>query len=83
MEYNNEKFVWYCNECKNTWFHNSGYLDLCDRCESEHIFDVEITDSDKETVIGLRNQIQNLKDELIKKEENLRTEFWLKMLNRG
>ena len=79
-EFNNEKYKWFCNECHpdNFWFSNLRFEDLCPHCESEHIYEVEITEEDLTKYKTLQQELIALelrKAELIPLVSNL---SWVK-----
>ncbi len=64
-KYNGENYKFFCNSCLGYFFSNTRFEDLCDLCESERIYEVEITDEDKDMVDQMKRDI-SIKEEEIK-----------------
>lgn len=79
-KYNGEKYKWFCNECGNTWFSNTGFEDLCANtlCESEHIFEVEIKPKDIKKLQHINKKIKQKKRELAELKAKKTGLSWIK-----
>jgi len=76
--YEGQPFKFFCNECNTHWFAKNQFEDLCPHCESEHIFEREISDFDKKMHQSYVEELSKIDARKIELADNIANLPWIK-----